>query len=192
MSRVRRTFVALRCSASLARRLRRVCEHLAETDAAFRAPTTDDFHVTVQFLGDTDEDDLAGIGRALEEAARTVAPLDLVYRGLGAFPEPERARIVWVGAEAPDAPDALERLAGAVGQGLAPLGYPPESRRFHPHVTLGRVRRRPSPALVEAVRAGRDRELGHEGVSDLKLILSEPGDRGYRYIDLTTVALGRA
>jgi 2'-5' RNA ligase len=190
MSKRLRTFVALRCGRAVAARLRRESERLAALEGAFRAPRTDDYHLTVQFLGDTAEEDLPALGRALEAAAASTAPLEVVYGGLGAFPSAQRARVVWVGMQAPQRPEALADLAGAVGQALEPLGYPPEARAFHPHITLGRLRRRPGPALVSAVEEGERLALGHETLSDLKLILSDPGDRGYRYIDLTTVELG--
>ena len=169
--------------------MRRWSDRLAAIDAALRAPRTDDFHLTVQFLGNTAEEDVPAIGRALQEAASELVAFDVRYRGLGAFPEPARARVVWAGAEEIEPAGRLARLAEVVGEALEPLGHAPERRAWHPHVTLGRVRRRPSPALVAAVEAASEEDLGEDRVSELKLILSAPGNRGYRYIDLTTVEL---
>jgi hypothetical protein len=56
-------------------------------------------------------------------------------------------------------------------------------------VTLARVRGRPSPRVLEALEAAGDLDLGGETLSELKLILSDPGHRPYHYIDLTTVEL---
>ena len=57
-------------------------------DGAFRPPQTDDFHLTVQFLGDTDEGgrrrDRDGPSR---RRRRAVPPFDVAYGGLGAFPD---------------------------------------------------------------------------------------------------------
>ena len=159
-----------------------------EQHGGVHAPKSDEFHLTVQFLGETDESDVAAIGRALEAATAPLSPFELRYGGLGAFPSPERARVVWAAATEIETPpgQGLQALAAAIGGRLGALGYPPEARRLHPHVTLGRVRGRPPPALVDAIEAGKDLDLGREWVSELKLILSQPGDRGYRYIDLTT------
>jgi 2'-5' RNA ligase len=162
-------------------------------DDALRAPKGDEFHLTLQFLGDTNENDVPAIGRALEEVAERFAPIDVRYVGLGAFPEPSRARTVWAGVR--DEPQgALGRLATAIGKALTPLGFPPEARVYRPHITLGRLRRRPDDALVEAVQTGaggapREATFGEETLSDLKLILSSPEKGRYHYIDLTTAEL---
>jgi 2'-5' RNA ligase len=195
MARLLRTFVALCSGPAACRRFAREARRLAALDDGFRAPATDDFHLTLQFLGDTNETDVPAIARALVRAAEGHEPLSLRYGGLGAFPEPARARVVWaaVGAETAGGeadPAPLVALARSVGEALRPLGFPTEGRAWHPHVTLGRLRRRPAPALVEALLAGAALDLGGEEVSDLKLILSDPGEGRYRYIDLTTVPLG--
>lgn len=190
MGRLLRTFVAVRCAPEVARAMRTWCDRLARIDDALRPPATDDFHLTVQFLGDTREEDVAAVGRALLDAAADLAPFDVRYGGLGAFPEPARARVVWAGVREIATEGCLDALGRRVGRALAEVGHPPERRAWHPHVTLGRVRRRPSAALVEAVEAAAGADLGEDRVSELKLILSDPGSRGYRYIDLTTAPLG--
>jgi len=184
-----RTFVALRCGPDVARRLRRESDRLAGLDRACRAPATDEYHATLHFLGDTDERDLAAVGRALGEAARGIPPLRLRYGGLGAFPTPTRARVVFAALREEGGEAHLPRLARAVGERLGRIGYPPESRAFHAHVTLARLRGLPGPALAEAVAGAVDLDLGRETVSEVRFILSDPGERGYRYIDLTVVPL---
>jgi len=189
MPRPLRTFVAVRCAPHVVRALRRWGDRLAALDDALRAPRTDDYHLTVQFLGNTAEEDVPAIAKALEEAVADLPAFDVRYRGLGAFPTPERARVVWAGVEEVEPAGRLARLSELVGTALEPLGHAPEHRAWHPHVTLGRVKRRPSPALVAAVEAAEAEDLGEDRVSELKLILSAPGNRGYRYIDLTTIEL---
>lgn len=190
MSRLLRTFVAVKCSPPVIRALRRWSDRLERIDTALRAPRTDDYHLTVQFLGNTAEEDVAAIGRALERGVENTPPFEIRYGGLGAFPSPERARVIWAGVEEVEEAGRLAALGRTVGEALEPLGHPPEQRAWHPHVTLGRVRRRPGPELVSAVERASAEDLGSEWVSELKLILSDPGNQGYRYIDLTTVELG--
>jgi len=96
-------------------------------------------HVTVQFLGDVPGSDVPAVARALADAAARCTPLALRTVGLGAFPTAARARVVFAAVEG--AVVELGRLAADLGSRLAPLGWPPEPRRFHAHVTLGRVRR---------------------------------------------------
>lgn len=189
MARLLRTFVAFSCGPAVRAALMRQGDRLARIDPALRPPTTGDYHLTVQFLGNTREEDTARIGAALAQAVRDVEPFAVRYGGLGAFPSASRARVVWAAVREIEEAGHLSALARAVGEGLEPLGYPPEARAFHPHVTIGRVRRRPDPAFVQAVEGGAALDLGSETLSELRFILSEPGSRGYRYVDLTTVQL---
>ena len=191
MERRVRTFVGLRCGAAIRRRLHARAERLKADDRALRVPAVEDLHVTVQFLGATAQEDLADVGRALEEACAGLPPVAVAYRGLGAFPNARRPRVIWAGVHE-DEPDEerLPHLVRAVGKALRPLGFKPEARRFHAHVTLARIRGRPSERVLEALRGAGELDLGGEILSELKLMLSDPGHRPYHYIDLTTVELG--
>lgn len=103
-------------------------------------------------------------------------------RGLGAFPTPRRARVLW--AATADAP-AFVALAAAVDRALVALGFPAEARRFTPHVTLGRVREpRPDPALASALTAAATRPFGTLRVARVSLMRSDLSPRGARYTEL--------
>jgi 2'-5' RNA ligase len=184
-----RTFVALPCGRAASERLSREAARLAGLDPGLRAPRESALHLTVQFLGAVQEEEIVDLCRAVGEAAATSGPIQVRYRGLGAFPDPERARVVWVGLE-DGSGGALSALAAELGGRLAALGHPPDPRAWSPHITLGRLKARPAGPLVSAVRAGGALDLGSEILSDLKLILSRPEGGRYHYIDLTTAPLG--
>lgn len=187
-----RTFVGLRCGPAVRRRLHAQGERLMAGERVLRVPAIEDLHTTVQFLGTTDQGDITPIGRALQEAVGDLPPIAVAYRGLGAFPNVQRPRVVWAGVHEEDpAEGRLAHLVDAVGRALRPLGFKPEARRFHAHVTLARIRGRPSERFLETLRsAPPDLDLGGETLSELKLMLSDPGHRPYHYIDLTTVEFG--
>ncbi len=98
----------------------------------------DKLHVTIKFLGDTVEGNVAGILAVLRDRTVGFSPFDLTVAGFGAFPSPRRPRVIWVGCENIDG--TLLRIHGAIDEGLAPLGFPKEEHPFHPHVTIARVR----------------------------------------------------
>lgn len=185
-----RTFVGLRCGRPIRKRLHAAAEALAAGDRTLRVPAIEDLHTTLHFLGNTQQTELGRIGTALAEAAATVPPFDVTYTGLGAFPSADRPRVLWAGVQDDSGEGHLERLALAVGEALDVIGFPPERRRFHAHVTLARVRGRPSEPVFRALEAREPQDWGSETLSELKLILSDPAHRPYHYIDLTTVELG--
>lgn len=99
---------------------------------------TDNIHLTLRFLGDTEGDRVGPLGSALDEVAAQVRPLALALGPVGAFPDARRPRVIWVGLEG-ESLAALGRLQKAVERRVRDLGWAREPRPFHPHLTLGRV-----------------------------------------------------
>ncbi len=95
------------------------------------------YHVTLKFIGWTRPDAAGAIGDALGRAV-TEAPLAFRTARLGAFPAATRATVLWAGVE--DKSGGLGRLATAIDRELAEIGVARETRAFHAHVTLGRIR----------------------------------------------------
>jgi len=104
-------------------------------------------HLTLKFLGNIAVDKVSEITGAIEEAAQGISPFYLEVKGLGAFPNFKRVRVVWVGVEGELAP--LKQLQQRIESNLAPLGFAPESRPFTPHLTLARLREQASPDARE-------------------------------------------
>jgi RNA 2',3'-cyclic 3'-phosphodiesterase len=94
------------------------------------------YHVTLQFLGPVRE--LAPVVDGLAAAVGDRDAFPFQFGGGGAFPKPGRARVLWMGA-ALGGPD-LVGLARAVAGGLGPVGYEPDRKEFHPHLTLARLK----------------------------------------------------
>jgi len=109
----------------------------------------ENWHVTLRFLGDTSavQRDLA-----LERLTRhhLGRPFRVRFGALGAFPDPHRAAVVWL-AVAGGAEDLVD-LAAAAEDASQGVGFSPEDRPFHPHLTLSRVRPPENVTpLIEAV-----------------------------------------
>lgn len=97
------------------------------------------FHLTLKFLGDVRADAIDDIGAALQAVIVAQRPFSMEIGGIGAFPNMHRPRVLWIGIK--QGTEAVTRLAEAVNHQLAGIGYPAESR-FHPHLTLARLRNR--------------------------------------------------
>jgi 2'-5' RNA ligase len=106
-------------------------------------------HLTLKFLGDVPAGQVDAVGAAMREAARDHAPFELRAEGLGVFPNPQKARVLWVGVKGEL--ETLGRLQASVEEHVAPLGYPTESRSFSAHLTLARASRNASRAEQEAL-----------------------------------------
>ncbi|MBG0790732.1 MAG: RNA 2',3'-cyclic phosphodiesterase [Desulfovibrionaceae bacterium] len=95
------------------------------------------WHLTLKFLGDTDEARIPAIMDALETVDLRAFPLQA--GGAGTFPNPQRPKVLWLGLK--QGARECEALAQAVEDTLAAIGLSKEKKRFRPHLTLGRVRR---------------------------------------------------
>lgn len=152
----------------------------------------DAMHLTLQFLGETDAALLPQMGAALRTALAGHPPLTLTLATPGAFPKPQRASVLWVGVGG--ATLALARVQAAVAAALAPLGFPPETRPFHPHLTLGRVRREATVAQQQEL----GRRLGalpalppiSWEVTHVVVFQSHLSRAGPRYMICDSVSLG--
>ncbi len=94
----------------------------------------ENLHVTVRFLGPVRPEQLEEVEAAAGAAAATVGPFRTRLDGVGAFPEPARARVLWAGLD--DRPGRMAGLALALEAAFAPA-FRPEVRAFRPHLTVG-------------------------------------------------------
>jgi 2'-5' RNA ligase len=107
------------------------------------------WHVTVRFLGATTADQRDRLVGFLGAALGEHEPFRIGFGGLGAFPRPERASVLWLGIDA--GTDALSAVAALCEEGAQAVGFTAEDRPFHPHLTLARIRPPRSVAdLIEA------------------------------------------
>jgi RNA 2',3'-cyclic 3'-phosphodiesterase len=102
-----------------------------------RPTVPQNLHVTVRFLGATRPELVERLHEVLAEAAAPCPAGTVQVRGFGAFPDLRRPRILWAGID--DPAHTIATLERAVTASIAPLGFPPEDRPFHPHVTVARL-----------------------------------------------------
>ena len=135
-----RLFVAVELPEATLRALVETIEALRRVAPgdAVRWVRPEGIHLTLQFLGATEEDRVPLIRTALRLAARDAAPFDVTPAGVGSFGGRANLRVVWVGLG--DDGGALAGVAGLVQAAMEPLGYEREQRAFNAHLTLGRVR----------------------------------------------------
>jgi len=117
-------------------------------------------HLTLRFLGEQPESRIPELTERLFAATREVGRFKLRCAGLGCFPPRGPPRVLFAGCTGlgGDAAPELERLKRRIDTELEAVGFPPEERPFHAHVTLARIDRmkgRPREALVDPELAGR-------------------------------------
>lgn len=140
-----------------------------------RAPKAHNWHLTLRFLGDIDNAQYERLLSALKSESFD-EPFEVVFGGLGAFPRPSNASVLWVGVD--QGHHALCRLAASVDNAVRRAGLPSDDKSFRPHLTMSRIR---PPQRLDAL-------IGSAGVSSLRLEVrnvvlfrSHLGPSGARY-----------
>ncbi|AZN39606.1 RNA 2',3'-cyclic phosphodiesterase [Paenibacillus albus] len=96
----------------------------------------EDLHITLQFLGDTPVQRIPHIIEGLRAAVTALLPFQICIESLGTFGRPNFPSVLW-GAIGGDR-NQLHFVQEQVVSKLSPLGFPPEARPYHPHLTLAR------------------------------------------------------
>jgi 2'-5' RNA ligase len=133
----------------------------------------DGLHLTLQFLGPTEEPRIAAIADAVRRAAAAHEPFELTIEGGGAFPDALRPRTLWLGVT--DGSAELGELAATLDRELVAAGWPPSDRPFRAHLTLARsdgvagaaaiARRLVDAASGMALRSPADRLVLYESIT---------------------------
>ncbi len=144
-----------------------------------RTVAEDNLHINLKFLGEVDEGQIEGIKKALDTAAG-FGGFDIGLSGMGAFPNPDFIRVIWIGVKS----DKVSALADLIDCELERLGFNKE-KSYTPHITLARV-----PKRVEGLKEllG-ERDFGRQEVKEIHLIRSTLAPEGPRYNRVHTVRL---
>jgi 2'-5' RNA ligase len=128
-----RLFVALDVADDIRRKIAGFLEGVRGFAPDARWVPPESLHVTLKFLGERPEAELARIEAALAEIRS--AAVEVSFRGHGFFPTARSARVFWIGVQA--GPE-LKALAEQVDGAMAALGVEREQHEFSPHLTLAR------------------------------------------------------
>jgi 2'-5' RNA ligase len=150
MPRVR-TFIAVEMSPRVIGRAGDLIDKLRVAAAEINWVRPQQMHLTLKFLGDVSDTDTPDICRVVSDVAADFEPFEITLRGAGAFPNFRDPRTLWIGIE--DGAEELKRLQALIDDALKTrLGYAKEQRGFHPHLTIGRVKRQLPGARGELTR----------------------------------------
>lgn len=183
-----RTFVALRFDAPTNAALERFIGQLRPGFSDVRWAPNENLHLTLVFLGDVGVNDLTGITDAVSDVGQELEPYWLSLQGLGCFPKPAKARILWVGCD--EGVEETQTLQDLIASQLEPFGYRRENRPYRPHVTIGRVKGQRPLAFDHAVRKWASWRGGPTEIAEICVMGSQLGRHGPSYSVLARCPIG--
>ena len=152
----------------------------------------EDLHWTLHFLGEVDDQELYRVCQAAKRGAAKVEPFELIPHGISAFPKPDKPRTLWMGAK--EGADKMRQLHAALGEQLHPLGFRGESRRYVPHLTLGRtghgLEAAEAASLTESIARMSEFASSPQQVTELLVYASRLRREGHEYQVIGRMPLG--
>ncbi len=182
-----RTFIAIPLPARARDLLGDLQQTLKSLSADVRWTAIPSIHLTLKFLGEMDPAMLPRLMAGLQAQTQEMPTFPLSLQGLGAFPDLRSPRVIWCGLGGDLV--RLEALQTRVEAACTGIGFPPEDRPFHPHLTLGRVRSKTNlHPLVDYIKIGAALDFGFE-VNDCHVYQSTLRPQGPLYAVLAKVEL---
>lgn len=141
-----RLFVGIALTSEVQKAIATGTRELREAFVRLRWSLPEQWHVTLQFLGETDEAGCSCVIEQLREVQAQAAAIELAEPAFFERAEVFHVAVRWT--------DSLVALHDEVERALLPCGFEPEERAFSPHITLARRKGHgPSPDFVRLQKA---------------------------------------
>jgi 2'-5' RNA ligase len=144
-----RLFIAVPIPEQIQVRLSEMVSDLKKSYSTIRWIPHGNLHLTLKFLGEVSEQAVPKIQECMLKVVKEthLLPFEIYLAGVGAFPNPIRPRVIWVGIMRGE--EELAKLANGLENELESLGFLREERSFKPHLTIGRVR---EPKMIKGFK----------------------------------------
>ncbi|KAA0002254.1 MAG: RNA 2',3'-cyclic phosphodiesterase [Thermoplasmata archaeon] len=144
-------------------------------------------HLTLKFLGETEEELIPKIKEVMEKSVENVSPFSCSLIGIGAFPSMNYVRVIWMGLEDKG---ETKHIAQRLEEGLEVHGFKRERRKFTPHITIARVKSiKEKQEMKEFLQEHANTSFGKVDVNSIVLKKSELRKEGPVYETLVEVKL---
>lgn len=182
-----RTFIAIEIPAEIRAALAALQIDLrrAKADVGWTKP--DNIHLTLQFLGEIEEQRISEIADVLAGCAGQFQAFTLRLNGVGVFPNARQPRVLWAGLSGEV--ETLLAMQRDLAARLSAIGIKGDGKAFHPHLTIGRVKsNRNARELVAQADLSSLPALPF-AVHEIALVKSELLPAGARYTALARASL---
>ncbi|HEX2473020.1 MAG TPA: RNA 2',3'-cyclic phosphodiesterase [Nitrososphaera sp.] len=178
-----RTFVAVEVSSiAIAKLQKEILPSTGWDPRDVKPVEPHNFHFTLIFLGEVSDHDVDRIKEHL--AGFQFESFTITYTGIGAFPNPAHARVIWVGVDQ-EGVQKLTALANDVIAKMSELGFKAD-KPFSAHMTFLRAKGRPLRA-TEISSKYQGRTFGSDRIDKIHLKKSELTPSGPIYLSVYTV-----
>ena len=162
---MKRTFIAIKIHPG--EKMLMILDYFKQTLSAEKIKwvNSEIMHITLAFLGDTDEKIIPAISGKIHRISLDYSPFELVFRSAGVFKYFLDPRVIWIGTETNP---VLQKIKTRIDDELSEYGFEKELREFRPHLTLGRIKWiKNIPALEQSIQKYKDQEVQRELINEI-------------------------
>jgi 2'-5' RNA ligase len=181
-----RCFIAVESnSVEIIQKAREVQGVLSATGGNMKHVEPDNLHLTLKFLGEIEKPQVDKVSEMVSEI--TFNSFKMLVENVGVFPNLRRPSTIWAGVT--QGVTELTQIFNEVDHKLSKIGFERDRRRFHPHITISRVRSgKNRENLVEELMRLADYTFGEDRVDKIALKKSILTPKGPIYSTLAESA----
>jgi 2'-5' RNA ligase len=183
-----RTFIAIDLDTEIKNNISSLIRNLDTGEKNVRWVKAQAMHLTLKFLGEISEDKLTKVKSVMASIAQDYPSFRLSLKGTGRFPPGARhPRVIWIGIEMNE---LLEKIHTRLDYELQKIHFPRENRKFHPHLTLGRIKSSHNLGpILEKLEQNKETDFGDMTVNKIILFKSTLKPGGAEYTNLSEFSL---
>jgi 2'-5' RNA ligase len=183
-----RLFIGISIPPELTQKIRKIQESIAKRGIDIKLVEPENLHFCLKFLGDTPEENIPIIKKALNDVESKFEHFNVKLYGIGAFPNTNYARVLWIGTT--EGKEILKAISEELELYLSKEGFKEGEKEFSPHLTLGRIRSgRNKDALLALFKELDKVDIGTFIANKISLISSELTPEGPKYKEIYKIAL---
>lgn len=184
-----RCFIAIEIPETIKKSIADITNSLKKSGSDVKWVSDENIHITLQFLGETEESLIPDIKRALNKILAPYSPFYIKIADVGCFPSARRPRVIWVGMEESQ---SMINLYNDISSEMVKFGYQKEERGFTPHLTIGRVKsNRNMGELLRKLDELTVTDFPDFEVHNVTIMKSELKPSGAKYYGLAEIPFGR-
>ncbi|ENO12129.1 2''-5'' RNA ligase [Thermoplasmatales archaeon SCGC AB-539-C06] len=162
-------------------------KEIKETGANVKLVEPENTHITLKFLGDTNESLMGEIDKIMKDAVKGIDPFNIQLKGAGVFPNQNYIKVIWIGIKQGEPIGIIVRK---IDEQFSKIGFKKEKRGFSPHLTIARVKsaeRRNE--ILYVIEKYRDVQFVDIRIDSIKLKKSDLTPKGPIYTTLLDIKL---
>ena len=180
-----RGFIAIDIKVS--KKIKEIINELEKSGANLKLVKPEKMHITLKFLGETQESLIDKIKENIEKSVENIEPFEIELKSTGVFPNEKYIKVLWIGIEKAQIIAEIEKK---IDIELSKIGFKKEKRKFSAHITIARMKSgRNKDEILQILNKYKDESLLKMKVEEIKLKKSELTSKGPIYTTLKEIKI---